>query len=63
LTEQGKRALALKGAPIEESPDRSVDSAQVLQMYRDKKAVENETELEKLEKQLIALIIKKLGSM
>jgi len=63
LTEQGKRALALKGAPIEESPDRSVDSAQLLQMYRDKKASAQETELEKLEKELLILIIKRLGSI
>ena len=44
MTEQGKRALILKGVSVEElaenEPQPKIDSAQILQMYRDKKVAE-----------------------
>jgi len=61
LTEQGKRALALKGAPIEETSDRSVDSAQIEQNEKLIKSYK-ENQIKKEGEKLLALLPQGEGS-
>ena len=61
MTEQGKRALALKGAPIEETSDHSVDSAQLEENEKLIKSFK-ENQIKKEAEKLLALLPQGEGS-
>jgi parallel beta-helix repeat protein len=61
LTEQGKRALNLKGVQLEETPDRSVDSAQLEENEKLIKSFK-ENQIKKEAEKLLALLPQGEGS-